>query len=224
MGRPTKSQPGDGFFRRRTTRVRLRDGTRVLIRPVMPEDKARFLDGFARLSPESRYRRFMSPIDELTPDMLREFTEVDYVDHFAYVALLADQPGLPGIGVARYIRLPDDPEVAESAVTVVDEYQGRGLGTLLIEALGAVALENGILRFRGYLLIDNQPMVELVEELGARVEFDSPGLYRVEVDLPRQARELRGSPLYTVFRALARGERPWQVRFREYWTRLRVGG
>jgi GNAT superfamily N-acetyltransferase len=224
MSGPLESLPDEPFFRRRTTEVRLRDGTRVLIRPVMPEDKGRFVDGFARLSPASRYRRFMSPLDELTPDMLREFTEVDYVDHFAYVALLADEPDLPGVGVARYVRLPDDPEVAEAAVTVVDEYHGLGLGTLLIEALGAVALENGIRRFRGYLLIDNQPMVELLEEMGAEVEFDSPGLYRVEVNLPRQARELRGSPLYTVFRALARGERPWQVRFREIWRRLLVGG
>jgi GNAT superfamily N-acetyltransferase len=206
------------FIDRRTAVVSLRDGTALLLRPVVPEDKERFLDGFARLSPESRYRRFMSPIDELTPDMLRQFTEVDYVDHFAYVALLAEAPGNPGIGVARYVRLPEDPQVAEAAVTVVDEYHGRGLGTLLLEALGAVALANGVTRFRGYALEENRPMLDLMARMGADVELDSPGVYRVEVDLPRQARELKGTPLYRVFRALARG-RHIPIRFRELWTR-----
>jgi GNAT superfamily N-acetyltransferase len=210
------------FIERRSAVVALRDGTPVLIRPIVAEDKDRLLDGFARLSPLSRYRRFMSPIDELTPDMLRHFTEVDYVDHFAYVAILAEEPGRPGIGVARYIRLPEDPTVAEAAVTVVDEYQGRGLGTLLLEALGAVALQNGIVRFRGYALDDNRPMVDLMTRMGADVEHDSPGLYRIEVDLPRQARELKRTPLYRVFRAMARGKRPLPIRFRELWKRSSV--
>ena len=208
-----------GFIGRRSAVVALRDGTPVLIRPIVAEDKERLRDGFARLSPLSRYRRFMSPIDELTPDMLRHFTEVDYVDHFAYVAILAEEPGQPGIGVARYIRLPEDPTVAEAAVTVVDEYQGRGVGTLLLEALGAVALQNGIVRFRGYAVDDNRPMLDLMTQMGADVEHDSPGVHRIEVDLPRQARGLKRTPLYRVFRAMARGRRPLPIRFRELWKR-----
>lgn len=207
------------FIARRTTVVSLRDGTRVTIRPVIPDDKERFLDGFSRLSPRSRYRRFMAPLDELTPDMLAQFTEVDYVDHFAYVALLADEPGERGIGVARYVRLEDEPDVAEAAVTVIDEFQGRGLGTILLEALGEVALENGIRSFRGYLLLENRPMLELLEQMGATAEFESPGLYRVEVDLPARPQAGRRSPLHEVFRALAKGERTWQLRLREYWGR-----
>lgn len=206
------------FIERRTVVVSLQDGTRVLIRPVVPGDKERFVDGFARLSPRSRYRRFMSPLDELSPEVLRYFTEVDYVDPFAYVALLADDPDRKGMGVARYVRLPEEPRVAEAAVTVVDEYQGRGLGTLLLDALGAVALENGIDRFRGYALEENRPILDLLAGAGADVALDSPGVYRLEVDLPRQARELKGSPLYRVFRALARGQRV-PIRFRELWSR-----
>jgi GNAT superfamily N-acetyltransferase len=198
----------DPFIRARTSLLSLRDGTRVKIRPVVPDDKARFLDGFARLSPASRYRRFLAPIDELTPEMLRAFTEVDYADHFAYVALLPDRPGEPGIGVARYVRSPADPAVAEAAVTVVDEYQGRGLGSLLLEALGAVALEHGIRRFSGIAMEGNTPIRDLLKGVGAEVHHDSPGLVRLEIDLPRTDERLVGTPLYEVFRAVARGDGP----------------
>jgi GNAT superfamily N-acetyltransferase len=198
----------DPFIRARTSLLSLRDGTRVKIRPVVADDKARFLDGFARLSPASRYRRFLAPIDELTPEMLRAFTEVDYTDHFAYVALLPDHPGEPGIGVARYVRSPSDPAVAEAAVTVVDEYQGRGLGSLLLEALGAVALEHGIRRFSGVAMEGNTPIRDLLKGVGAEVHHDSPGLVRLEIDLPRTDERLVGTPLYEVFRAVARGDGP----------------
>jgi GNAT superfamily N-acetyltransferase len=206
------------FVRRRTIEVALRDGSLVRIRPLTPDDKDHILDGFRRLSPESRYRRFLSPIDELTPDLLRDLTEVDYRDRFAYVAFALDVPGAPlGVGVARYVRLADDPRVAEAAVTVVDDYHLRGLGTLLLQALGAVALENGIDRFRAYALDSNRPLQELAARLGGEIHHESGGMVRIEADLPRQAEELRGTPLYALFRALARGEEPERLRFRELW-------
>jgi GNAT superfamily N-acetyltransferase len=210
---------GPGFVHRRSTEAELLDGTRVRIRPIVPKDKERLEAAFHRLSPESRYRRFMTPVDELTPGTLRSLTEIDYVNHFAWVALALDEPGQPGVGVARYVRLAEDPRVAEAAVTVVDDYQGRGLGTLLLQALGAVALENGILRFRGFLLSDNRRMRDLLEPTGAILDFDSAGVLRVDVDLPRQAEELKGSVAYRVFRELARGEAPQVVlRWSRAWS------
>lgn len=196
------------FIRRRTTEVALRDGTRVRLRPIVPEDKALLLEGFRRLSPESRYRRFLSPIEELTEDQLRELTEIDYVDHFAWVALDLEEAGHPGIGVSRYVRIPGETEVAEAAVTVVDDYQGRGVGTLLLEALGAVALENGVRRFRGYALEDNRAIREVMDAMGASTAHDSPGMLRIEVDLPARAEGLRGSLLGEVLRVVARGDGP----------------
>src|SRR5690606_5870105 len=103
----------------------------------------------------SRYRRFFTAMDRLSDRQLAFFTEVDYHDHFAWVALAVDEPGQPGIAVARYIRLADDPEAADIALAVLDEYQGRGLGGLLLEALVEVALANGIRRFVGHVLADN---------------------------------------------------------------------
>ena len=214
---------GEDFIRRRTTEVALDDDTRVRVRPIVPGDKAHLVDGFRRLSPQSRYRRFMAPLDELAPEMLRHLTEIDYHDHFAYIALALTEEGEVAAGVARYVRLPDEPEIAEAAVTVVDELQGRGLGTLLLQALGAVALQNGIRRFRAYALDSNRPLRELAEAMGAETGYDSPGMIRVEVDLPQQARNLRRTPLYRIFRALARGEPVWSIRFREIWQRLRAG-
>jgi GNAT superfamily N-acetyltransferase len=196
------------FIRRRTTEVSLRDGSMVRMRPVVPEDKSILVAGFERLSPESRYRRFMAPVAELTSEQLAYLTEIDYRDHFAWVAIGLDEPGLPGLGISRYVRIAEDPEIAEAAVTVIDDYHGRGLGTLLLEALGAVALENGVKRFRGYALSDNRRLRELLAGIGAAVRHDSPGVDRVEIDLPGRAEELRGSPLYEVLRAVARGDGP----------------
>jgi GNAT superfamily N-acetyltransferase len=175
---------------------------------MVPQDKARLVAAFERLSPESRYRRFMAPLAELTEEQLIYLTEIDYVDHFAWAALSLDEAGTPGVGASRYVRDPDDPTVAEAAVTVVDDYQGRGLGTLLLEALGAMALENGVRRFRSYALEDNRPIRELLATLGAVSEHDSPGLIRVEIDLPAHAEQVRGSPLHEVLRAVARGDGP----------------
>jgi GNAT superfamily N-acetyltransferase len=198
----------EAFVRARTTEVTLGDGTHVRIRPIVPEDKTRILEAFRRLSPESRYRRFMSPIEELGEEQLRFLTEVDYLDHFAWIALSLDESGTPAMGVARYVRGPEDPAVAEAAVTVVDDYQGRGLGTLLLELLGAVALEHGVRRFRSYAMEQNRPILALLRSLGGTTEHDSPGLVRVEMDLPARADRLRGSPLYEVLRAVARGDGP----------------
>lgn len=200
------------FIRSRTTEVSLPDGGLVRVRPVVPEDKAALVEGFRRLTPESRYRRFMAPIPELTEEQLVELTEVDYHDRFAWMAFSLDEAGTPGMGVSRYVRDRADPEVAEAAVTVIDDYHKRGLGRLLLEFLGAVALENGIRRFRGYALEDNRAIRELLTRLGASMAHDSPGLLRFELDLPAQAEELRGTPMYEVLRAVARGDAPVLVR------------
>lgn len=205
------------FIRRRTTEVVLGDGTRVLLRPIVPEDKERLRAAFQRLSPESRYRRFLSPLEELSPELLVGLTEVDYRDHFAWVALALDEPEGPGVGVSRYVRLPDEPEVAEAAVTVVDDHQGRGLGTLLLQALGAVALENGIRRFRGYVLESNRVVLDLLRRSGARIEHDAPGMLRVDVEL-RPGEEIRESPAYRALSALARGEEPPLIRWGAIWS------
>src|SRR5919106_6324046 len=193
------------FVARRTATFSLPEGTRVRLRPIVPGDKAVLAEGVRRLSAASRYRRFMTTLEELDEGMLPQLTELDYVDHFAWLALLAEQPGEPAVGVARYVRLDEEPEVAEAAVTVVDEYQGRGIGTLLLEALGAAALANGIRTLRGYVLEENKQMREVAKAVGARLVHDSPTLLRVEVDIAARAQQLEGTTLGELVQTLARG-------------------
>ena len=182
--------------------VTLRDGSHALIRPIRPDDKAALADGLERLSPESRYRRFLRPVTSLNERELRYLTEVDYTNHFAWVAIDPDSPGQPGLGVARYVRDPKDPEVAEAAVAVLDDHQGFGLGTILLQFLVASAIANGIRTFRGWVLGDNVEMLRPLERIGARRQPDH-GVLQVEVDLDDH---FEGSPIRELLRAVARGE------------------
>jgi GNAT superfamily N-acetyltransferase len=176
---PSKASTTDG----RPT-VELRDGSRVEVRPVRRPDADLLLRGFERLSEESRYRRFLCSMPELTGAMVRYLTDVDHHDHEAIVALDADTG--EGVGVARYVRDSADPKRAEAAVTVIDDWQGRGIGTLLVELLGARAREEGIERFTALMLATNDDMMELLESLGpVRVIDREAGTVEVEAPLPR---------------------------------------
>jgi RimJ/RimL family protein N-acetyltransferase len=145
---------------------RLLDGTPVRFRPIRPWDKARLLDAFDRLSPTSRYRRFLAPVHVLSEAQLRRFTEPDFVDHVAWVAELPNQPGRPLAGVGRWIRSGTDPRLAEVALTVIDAYQGLGLGTMLFRLLADSAARRGVRTFEAWVLADNQPMRALLRAFG----------------------------------------------------------
>jgi ribosomal protein S18 acetylase RimI-like enzyme len=184
---------------------RLRDGSVALIRPIEPQDKWRLQEGLRRLSPQSRYLRFHAAVDKLTHAQLRYLTEVDYRDHMAWVALDPDHPERPGMAVGRYVRLRDEPEVAEAAITVADEYQGRGLGTILLGMLARTGTENGIKVFRNYVLADNAAMLELLDQLGARRTPEGGGVFRVDVPIPENPDDLPDTPGGRVFKAAASG-------------------
>jgi GNAT superfamily N-acetyltransferase len=185
----------------------LRGGARILVRPILPEDKERLREGFLRLSAQSRYRRFLTSQGHLSEQQVRHLTEIDYADHMAWVAVDPSRPARPGVGVARYVRLPEEPTVAEAAVTVLDEYQRRGIGTILLRMLAGSAREHGIRSFRGYVLAENAPMREILQGLGARVVQEGP-LLRVDVPIPAAADELPDTPTGRVFRSVARGQFP----------------
>ena len=181
--------------------VRLLDGTELDVRPVEPSDKDLLSRGLERLGPQSRYLRFLVPTPALSERQLRYLTEVDHHDHEALVAL--DRPTGEGVGVARFVRLPDDVQAAEFAVAVADDWHGRGVATALLALLADRAREEGVERFWALLLSDNQEMLDLLERLGpVEVVGRGAGTLEVEVELPAEGvdRSLR-----ELLRAAARG-------------------
>jgi GNAT superfamily N-acetyltransferase len=161
------------------------------VRPVRPSDKPFFRHGFRRLSPQSRYFRFFAARSSLGEAELRYLTEVDHESHVALVAVDDEAAAMPegeappweprrasltcGLGVARFVRVSDEPEVAEVAVTVVDEAQGRGVGTLLLDRLCGEARRLGIRRFRWEVLAENAAMRALVARTFAGVRTRTEG-------------------------------------------------
>ncbi len=158
----------------------------VLIRPIGPDDGPRLRASHAALSPESRYRRFLSAKPELTLSDTRYLVEIDGIDHFALVATLPGQPGEPIVAVARYIRVPDHPDVGELAIVVADALQHQGLGHELVGELARAATERGIHRFRATMLSENVAIRRLLERLAAGpVDYHRLGeLLEIEFDLP----------------------------------------
>lgn len=165
--------------------TRLIDGTEVQIREIRASDKALLAAGHARLSEESRLRRFLGAKPRLTSSDLRYLTEVDGVNHYAVVAVLGDLEDAQIVGVARWVRLVDDAATAEAAVVVGDELQGKGLGKALARALADAARRRGIRRIRASLLSDNPPALALMRVIGERLTDTGHvhGVHEVVVDL-----------------------------------------
>jgi GNAT superfamily N-acetyltransferase len=161
--------------------VRLRDGSSVRVRQGHSSDKDLLRRGFERLSPESRYRRFLVPMPRLTEDIVRYLTEVDH--HFREAMIAVDEATGEGVGVARYVRDIDHPKVAEVAVTVVDDWQGRGLGTLLLEVISGRARDEGTTTFTALMLATNHEMLDLLRHVD-EVQVTAREAGCVEVQVP----------------------------------------
>jgi RimJ/RimL family protein N-acetyltransferase len=150
----------------------------VAIRQVRSTDAALLADGFARLSQRSREQRFLGVKNHLTVAELRYLTSVDHHDHEALGALSRDGRG---VGVARYIRDSEDPVSAEVAITIVDEWQGRGLGTKLLELLSDRARAEGIARFTATLAAGNIASETMVRNAGGVLISSERGVLDYEI-------------------------------------------
>lgn len=196
--------------------VALRDGTRVVLRLVRPADREILRVGFERWSQESRYTRFFAPKSRLTDEELTYLCNVDQESHFAIGAVREDDP-LVGVGIARFIRLPEsgteiaEPVTAEAAVAVADEVHGQGLGRILLERLVAAASERGIERFRCHVLRANESMTGLIEKIAPvqSVEVDDD-VVSIDFEVPASVTNPieEESALYRFFRGVAKMG-PW---------------
>jgi acetyl coenzyme A synthetase (ADP forming)-like protein len=165
----TASGAADAATQRYAATATLRDGGSISIRDLRPDDKARLLAHFHALSPRSRYLRFLATKKSLSDKELREFTELDFPRRAALVATLRQAEDERIIGVARYAVAPDEPGRAEVGFAVLDEYQGRGIGTVLLEHLATLARRNGIAEFEAEVLGENNQMLGLFADSGFTV-------------------------------------------------------
>ncbi len=176
---PDLDSSGSGF-----AVCELRDGTKVRLRPIGPEDREEFLLGFEHLSPQSRYLRFFTPLVEMPDRLVNRLLDTD--DHH-HIAIAAERFG-PGerplgfLGVARLIRDTNEPECADIAVAVVDEFQRRGLGVCLLDELSRAGRRLGLRRFRALVLPENHAVKELLRRVGFEsASHDSDGALVYEI-------------------------------------------
>jgi len=183
--------------------VTLRSGDVVRIRQVRPDDGPALLRAYANLGEQSRYRRFFTVMPELPAATLKAAVEVDHADHEALVAVPLLSTEI--VGECRFIRLPDQPDTAEIGVTVVDAWQGRGLGSALLARLSERALEAGIEYFTAEVLAENRTMLALLPGLG-QVETQSRGpVVSARVELGEPSRQAHPD-LLDLLTAAARGD------------------
>lgn len=173
------------------TEVRLRDGRRALTWSVLPEDREAIREGYEHLSETTRYHRFLSAVPHLTDQLLDHLVdEVDGVDHVALVLFVLDDDneGVPA-GIARVIRYPGRPEVADVAVTVLDEWQGHGVATALLAQLMRER-PAGVTRLETTVAADNEASLAMLRRLGDLTVTDvGSGRLDVRVELPDPPQE-----------------------------------
>ncbi|MDI3290053.1 GNAT family N-acetyltransferase [Polyangium sp. 15x6] len=187
----------------------LADGRVVRLRCIRPEDRDALVRAFGKLSRESRYRRFLFDVPFMSAAMARYLTEVDGKDHVAIVAMTdsLDLKEEEGVGVARFLRLAGEAHVAEAAVTVIDAYQGQGLGRILLEALTRAARERGIQIFRSSVLVSNAPMRRILDEAGGVVHRDEGDTLVIDVPIGDPEPHWSDLGIFRVLRAAAEATR-----------------
>jgi acetyltransferase len=146
--------------------VRLDDERRLVIRPVLPQDADLTTAFFGGLPATARYDRFMNPMRNLPPELIKRFTNVDYTDHLALVAEVFEDGREIVVAEARYARLASDPTAAEFAVSVAERWQGNGLARLLLSKLAQRSVTAGMRRMVGETLATNARMLHLARKAG----------------------------------------------------------
>jgi len=165
------------------TAVILRDGSTLLLRPIQREDEERLLALFYRLSQHTVYLRFHHVLTRMSKEEVQRYTTVDYENTFALVATLGEDIEEKIIAVGRYARLPKG-DAAEAALVVEDAYQGKGIGTHLLEQLAVIAREKGISFFEADVLGENRKMVKILKDSGFKIATKLQyGVYRMVMDL-----------------------------------------
>jgi acetyltransferase len=176
-------------------RVITRSGLHLLIRPIKPEDAPLFAELFHKLSPESIYFRFFSPLKRIPPEMLARFTQIDYERDMALVAIAEAAPGEEMLGAARLIRESAILTRAEFSIMVADALHGQGIGAALLRKLIAAARTLAVETLVGYVLPDNTHMLRLGRKAGFRQRNNREmGAIELTIDIATADAALRDTP------------------------------
>ncbi len=170
--------------------VALKDGSGIFLRPLLPSDRTALVQAVRKLSAESLRRRFFSSAQP-SQKLLDYLVDIDFVDHFAWVAIDAGDGS--GLATARYVRT-DNPSTAEVAFATTDDNQGRGIGTVLLGALGVAAQQAGVEHLIAHVLEENAAMRAVFAKASGTAKRDEPGVLAVTLD-PADASELIAPPL-----------------------------
>ena len=163
----------------------LRDGTSILIRPIKPEDGTAHYEMIAGFSRETRYFRFFSLIDEISPEQMARFTQIDYDREVAIIAEIERNGKKVSIGANRLVYYPHSEEY-EFAVVVTDAWQGSGVGRLLMEKLIYIAKDRGIPEIFGLVLRDNFSMMRFIRSFGFEIVESEDDVFRIRLDLQKK--------------------------------------
>ncbi len=166
----------------------LRDGTPVLIRPIKPEDAAAHYEMVAGFSQQTRYFRFFSLREQITPEQMVRFTQIDYDRDVAIIAEIERDGKKMSIGVNRLVYYPHSEEY-EFAVVVTDAWQGSGAGRLLMEKLIYIAKDRGIPEIFGLVLRDNSSMMRFIKGFGFKIVECEDDVFHIRLDLQEKEAE-----------------------------------
>lgn len=176
---------GNSFF------YPIKDNTYLCFKTLEKEDREKFLEGFKKLSQKTVYHRFFGFMKELSPQQIEDLLSVDKKDHIAWAAFDFVEDESFGVGVGRFKRSESNPKEAELALTVIDEYQDKGVGTVLLAIMYYLAGKLDIVIFTGIILADNGRLIKRFKELGAEMirigheyEMRLPVFKRIE-DIPK---------------------------------------
>lgn len=173
--------PDEKYLRQYESCLVLKNGAEVLVRPVVPTDAPLLIDIFSKMTPRSRYLRFMTNFQELPEDLLYQFTHLDYHDSFAIACVVGTNDQNEIIAVARYSHDPDE-QIADLGVAVRDDWQQLGVGKSLLSRIIMIGKEYGISRFGSMMDPQNDIMKKTLRELGYQVKyFFKGGSYQVEI-------------------------------------------
>ncbi|WP_237246000.1 GNAT family N-acetyltransferase [Sphingopyxis witflariensis] len=161
----------------------LSDGTVVCLRTITPDDEDLLREGIAKLSAESRYLRFFSPVAQLPDDVIERLVDVDGHDHIAWGAICTECPGQPAIGAVHAVRYRHGGRAGEYSVAVLDEFQGKGLARMMTAALLVQCLAEGLTVLDVHILSENYAATKLVKSLGAIWRTEGAGVAEYLLDV-----------------------------------------